>query len=422
MSESAVPGDANTLPQPGDPPLTGKRVLDLTQVVAGPYCTIMLADLGAEVVKLERPGVGDDTRRVQRYEGREDHEDYFNASNRCKKSIELDLKDPAHRDVGQALAARADVVVENFAPGTAARLGMAWEDLQPPNPRLVYCSISGFGQDGPNRDRLALDTMTQAVAGLMSVTGFADGDPVIMGAPLSDVISGMFAAYAVLGALYSVAQDGQGQYIDVSMQDSLIAAIGPRMGEALQAGTSSGRMGNENPIRVPSDTYRTADGRFINITVVNERHWAPFCQAIEREQWVDDPRFADMPSRIRNRAKLKPLLVARFLEETLDEWMSRLDAARIPYAPVNDYTQALADPQVAHRGLVHEVDHPQSGGINVIGPPWITTRRSPPITPPPLLGQHTEEVLGTWLKWDADTIAEFLRSNGSGEQSAAAGS
>ena len=422
MSESAVPGDANVSLQPGDPPLTGKRVLDLTQVVAGPFCTTMLADLGAEVVKLERPRVGDDTRQVQRYKGREDHQDYFNASNRCKKSIELDLKDPTHRDVGQALAARADVVVENFAPGTAARLGMAWQDLQPLNPRLVYCSISGFGQDGPSRDRLALDTMTQAVAGLMSVTGFADGDPVIMGAPLSDVISGMFAAYAVLGALYGLAQDGQGQYVDVSMQDSLIAAIGPRMGEALQAGTSSGRMGNENPIRVPSDTLRTADGRFINITVVNERHWAPFCRAIERESLIEDPRFADMPSRIRNRAELKPLLVARFQEETLDEWVSRLDAARIPYAPVNDYTQALADPQVAHRGLVHEVDHPHSGAINVIGPPWVSTRRSPPITSPPLLGQHTEEVLRTWLEWDADAIAGFLRSDGLRAQNATAGS
>ena len=419
MSDGVIPGDDNASSQPSDPPLAGKRVLDLTQVVAGPFCTTMLADLGAEVVKLERSGVGDDTRRVQRYEGREDHEDYFNASNRCKKSIELDLKDPRHREVGQALAACADVVVENFAPGTAARLGMAWQDLQPLNPQLVYCSISGFGQEGPNRDRLALDTMTQAVTGLMSVTGFADGDPVIMGAPLCDVISGLFAAYAVLGALYTVAQDGQGQYIDVSMQDSVIAALGPRMGEALQAGRSSGRMGNENPIRVPSDTLRTRDGRFINITVVNERHWAPFCQAIGREDLIEDPRFADMPSRIRNRAELKPLLVARFAEESLDYWLARLDAARLPYAPVNDYTQALADPQVAHRGLVHEVDHPQSGSVKVIGPPWITTRGSPPITPPPLLGQHTEEVLGTWLGWDADAIAAFAGSSGSEARSAA---
>lgn len=406
----------------GDPPLAGKRVLDLTQVVAGPFCTTMLADLGAEVVKLERPGIGDDTRRVQRYEGREDHEDYFNASNRCKKSIELDLKDPVHLAIGRGLATRADVVVENFAPGTAARLGMAWEDLQPLNSRLVYCSISGFGQDGPYRDRLALDTMTQAVAGLMSVTGFPDGDPVIMGAPLADVISGMFAAYAVLGALYSVAQGGNGQHIDVSMQDSLIAAIGPRMGEALQAGRSSGRMGNENPIRVPSDTFRTRDGRFINITVVNERHWAPFCRAIDREEWIDDSRFADMPSRIGHRADLKGPLVARFAEETLEEWISRLDAARVPYAPVNDYAQALADPQVAHRGLVREVEHPGSGAINVIGPPWISTLASPPMTPPPLLGQHTEEVLRTWLGWSSNSIAEFLGSGEAPAGSVAAGS
>ncbi len=406
----------------GGPPLAGKRVLDLTQVVAGPFCTTMLADLGAEVVKVERPGVGDDTRRVQRYEGREDHEDYFNASNRCKKSVELDLKDPAHLEAGRALAARADVVAENFAPGTAARLGMAWDDLRPLNPRLVYCSISGFGQDGPHRDRLALDTMTQAAAGLMSVTGFPDGDPVIMGAPLADVIAGMFAAYAVLGALHSVARGGGGQYIDVSMQDCLIAALGPRMGEALQAGRSSGRMGNENPIRVPSDTYRTRDGRFVNVTVVNERHWPPFCRAVGREEWIDDPRFADMPSRIRRRAELKEPLVARFAEETLDYWISRLDAARVPYAPVNDYVQALADPQVAHRGLVRAVEHPRSGAVNVIGPPWISTLPSPPVTPPPVLGQHTKEVLRTWLGWDSGAVAEFLRPGEASAGSAAAAS
>ncbi|MBH61025.1 MAG: formyl-CoA transferase [Alphaproteobacteria bacterium] len=421
MTQTSTSRGMADLRQKGDPPLTGTRVLDLTQVVAGPYCTTMLADMGAEVVKLERFGVGDDTRRVQRYEGREEHEDYFNASNRCKKSIELDLKDPAHFEVGQALAAKADVVVENFAPGTAARLGMAWRDLQPLNPKLVYCSISGFGQDGPSRDRLALDTMTQAVAGMMSVTGFPDCDPVIMGAPLSDVISGMFAAYAVLGALFNVARDGEGQYIDVSMQDSLIAALGPRMGEALQAGRSSGRMGNENPIRVPSDTYRTADGRFINITVVNERHWAPFCRAIDREDWIDDPRFVDMAARIRHRADLKEPLVARFAEETLDDWMSRLDAARVPYAPVNDYAQALADPQVAHRGLVREVDHPRSGSINVIAAPWISTGGSPPITPPPLLGQHTEEVLESWLGWDSSAISAFLGSDESEEPNVATG-
>jgi formyl-CoA transferase len=422
MTQSPMLRGTTEVRQKGDPPLTGTRVLDLTQVVAGPYCTTMLADMGAEVVKVERLGVGDDTRRVQRYEGREEHEDYFNASNRCKKSIELDLKCSAHLKVGRALAAKADVVVENFAPGTAARLGMAWSDLKSLNPKLVYCSISGFGQDGPSRDRLALDTMTQAVAGMMSVTGFPEGDPVIMGAPLSDVISGMFAAYAVLGAVFNVAQDGEGQYIDVSMQDSLIAALGPRMGEALQVGRSSGRMGNENPIRVPSDTYRTADGRFINITVVNERHWAPFCCAIDREDWIDDPRFVDMSARIRHRLELKGPLVIRFAEQTLDEWMSRLDAARVPYAPVNDYSQALADPQVHHRGLVRKVSHPRSGSIKVIGAPWISTQGVAPVTPPPLLGQHTADVLESWLGWEANAISAFLGSDRPGVQNAGGGS
>ena len=218
----------------------------------------MLADLGAEVVKLERPGVGDDLRSVGRFPGREDHEDMFNANNRSKKSITLDLKHPDGRELGQRLAAVADVVVENFAPGTVARLGMGWDDLRPLNPSLVYCSLSGFGQTGPYSNRLALDIMIQAMSGLMSVTGKSDGPPLKAGAPLGDVISGMMASYAILGALYAVRRDGVGRYIDVSMQGSLLAALGPRLSQALHLGVAAQRLGNENPMRVPSNTYLSA--------------------------------------------------------------------------------------------------------------------------------------------------------------------
>ena len=391
----------------GEPPLTGVRVLDLTQVMAGPFCTTMLADLGAEVVKLERPGVGDEMRGIGRYAGREEHEDLFYASNRCKKSIALDLKDPTQREVGRTLAERADVVVENFAPGTADRLGMGWRDLQPRNPRLVYCSISGFGQTGPYRNRLAVDPIIQGISGVMSVTGFPDGDPVTVGAPLADIISGMFAAYAVLGALHGVARDDRGQYIDMSMQAGMIAALGPRMGEALQAGISPDRFGNENPMRVPSDTYRTSDGAFLHITVANDRHWAPFCRALDREDWIDDPRFATMRLRVRNREELRELVAARFAEGALAAWVPRLESERVPHGPVNSYVQALADTQVVHRGLVRTLDHPVSGPIKVIGPPWQSTRESPATTPPPLLGQHTDEVLGAWLGWGAEEIDRF---------------
>ncbi len=390
------------------PPLHDVRVLDLTQVIAGPYCTTMLSDLGAEVVKIERPGLGDEMRTIGRYATRDEHEDYFYANNRNKKSVELDLKDPDHQAVGRALAVHADVLVENFAPGTAERLGMGWSDLHSINPRLIYCSVSGFGQTGPYRNRLAVDSVIQGITGLMSVTGFPEGDPVIVGAPLTDVISGMFAAFVVLGALRAAQRDGKGAYIDVAMQAATIAAIGPRMGDALQSQRAQPRLGNQNPMRAPSDTYPTQDGRFICVAVVNDRHWPPFCRAIDHPEWIRDPRFARMADRIGNRVELRRLVESTFRERPLKEWMKRLDLERVAYAPVYDYVEALADPQIKHRGMVQQIDHPQSGPLRVIGPPWITTRPMPPLTPPPLLGQHTADVLRSWLGWSNDTVKDFL--------------
>lgn len=385
-------------------PLAGVRVLDLTQVVAGPFCTLMLADMGAEVVKIERPGHGDDLRRTVPYKGREGHEDYFNALNRSKKSIALDLKNEAHREIALKLAARADVMVENFAPGTAHRLGLGWEDVRGLNPRLIYCSLSGFGQTGPYRHRLALDPIIQAVTGVMSVTGEADGEPIMVGAPLADVISGMFAAYTIMAALHVVKRDGCGQYVDLSMQDAMLAALGVRMGETLQAGISPGRLGNENPLRVPANTYETADGLWLAIMVQNENQWAPFCRAMEHEEWIDDPRFRNMALRVKHRKEVNELVARRFAEQPTSYWMQRLEAERIPYALVNDYGQALADPQVAHRGLIREVEHPVSGRIKVVGPPWIMSVTRTEMAPPPTLGQHTAEVLRDWLGMAAEEI------------------
>ncbi|MBI4183677.1 MAG: CoA transferase [Proteobacteria bacterium] len=384
-------------------------MLDLTQVVAGPFATMTLADLGAEVVKIERPGTGEDLRTVTPYEGREGHQDYFNSLNRSKKSVVLDLKAGPERAIARELAARAHLLVENFAPGTAERLGLGWEEVRALNPRLVYCSLSGFGQTGPSRDRLALDSVIQAVAGVMSVTGRADGEPTKIGAPICDVVAGLFAAVAVLGALRAAERDGRGQYVDLSMQAAVIAALGPRMAETLQAGLVPARIGNENPIRVPSNVYRAGDGRYLLIQVQSERHWPALCRALGREEWLADPRFAGMTPRVRNRAEVDALVGARIAEEPAAVWIVRLKAERVPFAPVNDYAEALADPQVAHRGLVRTLAHPTSGAIRVVGAPWLTPGMEAPMRPPPLLGGETGAVLGDWLGWEDRRIDRFLK-------------
>ena len=384
---------------PGLPALHGVRVLDLTQVIAGPFCTQMLADAGAEVVKIEPPGRGDDLRTTERYRGRAAHdEDYFYTLNRRKQSVVLDLKDAAQRATAQALAARADVLVQNFAPGTAERLGMGYADLSRRNPRLIYCAISGFGQTGPYADRPAMDPIIQGMCGLMSVTGEPDGQPLGVGMPISDSITGLFAAFAIVNALHAARRDGRGTYLDVAMLDAMLSILSPRMGEALQAGLAAGRFGNENPVRVPTGMFVCGDGQYLNLVVQSDRQWPAFCRALGREEWVDDPRFATMGQRLRNRDELRGTVAERLLDEPAEEWTRRLLAEKVPAGPVLDYLQAVADPQVRHRGLIVEVDHPRSGPIKLIGLPWHDTAATPPpLTPPPLLGEHTQAVIDAWL-------------------------
>ena len=389
-------------------PLAGVRVVDLTRVIAGPYCTLMLADMGAEVAKIEEPLHGDELRWVGRYQGRAPHdEDYFYASNRNKRSVGLNLKDPEERAIAQQLAKVAHVVVENFSPGVAARLGMGWEELQKLNPRLVYCSISGFGQTGPYRNRLALDPIIQAISGAMSVSGSPEGPPMQVGAPLGDVMSGMFGAYAIVANLLETRVSGVGRHIDISMQDAMLAVLGPRMGEALQAGINPGRFGNENPMRVPANAYATADGRYVAVIVQNDNHWQSFCTAIDRPDLFADERYRTMAARVQHRKAIDQLVGGEFKRRGADEWQRRLETNRVPYGFVNGYLDAVADEQVAHRGLIREVVHPVSGAIRVVGMPWLEPPAMRAIDPPPLLGQHTADIITRWLAWPESKAMEL---------------
>lgn len=392
-------------------PLQGVRVFDLTRVIAGPFCSMMLADLGADVIKIEEPQHGDELRWVGRYKGRAQHdEDYFYASNRSKRSVALDLKSPAHLAVAKELIEKSDILVENFSPGVMERLGLGWDTVSAWNPKLVYCSISGFGQQGPYRNRLALDPIIQAISGVMSVTGESEGPPTQVGAPIADVLSGMFGAYSVVSALYSARETGRGRYIDISMQDALLAVLGPRMGESLQAGLNPARHGNGNPMRVPANTYRAADGKYITIIVQNDNHWPNFCKAINRADLLDNSDYKTMVGRVKHRTKLDQIVSDEFMKHDSSAWEKVLHENRVPYALVNSYMDALRDEQVIHRGIVREVEHPASGKISVVGPPWImaNTRLQP--TAPPLLGQHTHEVLVDWLGWSAKQLASLDES------------
>ncbi len=391
-------------------PLSGFRALAFTQVIAGPYCAAMLADMGAEVVKIERPGLGDDTRRITRYEGREAHEDYFYANNRSKKSAAINLTTRAGGEAARELARRADVLIENLAPGKMAALGLGWEEARALNPKLVYCSLSGFGQSGPYRDRVGLDPILQAVSGVMSVTG--SGEPTQIGAPLADVLAGMFSAYAVVSALHAAGREGRGRFIDVSIQDAMVAALGPRMGETLQAGVSPGRYGNANPMRVPANAYRTSDGEYVAVIVQHDGFWPGFCRALGLEEWLEDARYATARSRVAHREEIDARVSAVFASRPMAEWEERLGAERVGFSVVNDYARALDDPQIRHRGLVREVEHPFSGKIRVVGPPWRMSGAQAALRPPPMLGEHTGEVLREWLGWTEGEVSRFLAGEG----------
>ena len=395
-------------PQPG--PLDGIRVLDLTRVLAGPYCTMFLGDLGAEVVKVEQPGVGDDTRGWgPPFTGGESA--YFLCVNRNKKSATVDLKSKEGVALLRRLAEHADVLIENFRPGAMERLGLGEKDLRAANPRLIYASLSGFGADGPMSDAPGYDLIVQAWGGLMSITGPADGEPSKVGVAIIDLVAGLMLGKSIASALFAREKLGVGQKIDTSLLEAEVACLINVGSNYLVEGNIPRRWGNAHPSIVPYQSFKTVDG-YLVIGVASEGIWRRFCQAIGRAEWADDSRFEKNSNRVENRSLLIGLLAEIFLDRSTDEWLKLLNSVGVPCAPVQTVDQVFQAPQVLHREMLVQVEHPTAGIVRMAGIPvkFSATPASVRL-PPPLLGQHTEEVLASWLGMDGQEVAELKRKD-----------
>jgi crotonobetainyl-CoA:carnitine CoA-transferase CaiB-like acyl-CoA transferase len=384
-------------------PLSHIRVLDLSRIMAGPWAGQVLADLGADVVKVERPGAGDDTRAwgppfLKDRAGRETREaGYYLAVNRGKRSIALDLGSSEGQEIVRALAARSDILLENFKVGALARYRLDYDALERVNPRLIYCSITGFGQDGPRRDQAAYDFMIQAMGGLMSVTGEPDGrpggGPQKVGVPVVDIMTGMYAAIAVLAALARRNETGVGDHIDIGMLDVQVGFLANQAMNYLLSGRPPRRSGNAHPNIQPQDVFACRDGH-IAIVVGNDGQYEKFCGAIGRPDLLSDERYAANAGRVRNREALKRTIEETLAQGGLDEWMARIEAAGVPCAPINTIPMALEDAQVKHRGMLRELPHPSAGTVpQVVSPMRFANAPLAYERAPPLLGQHTDEVL-----------------------------
>jgi crotonobetainyl-CoA:carnitine CoA-transferase CaiB-like acyl-CoA transferase len=373
-------------------PLSGILVLDFSRVLSGPYCTMQLADLGARVIKIEQPGRGDDT-RAWGPPFVDDESAYFLSINRNKESLALDLKHEAASRIVRALLARADVVVENFRPGTMGRLGLDFAALSESHPRLVYCSISGFGQTGPRRAEPGYDAMMQAEGGLMSITGAADGPPFRLGVAIADMATGLFAAQGVLAALYARERTGRGQYVDVAMLDSVVALLTYQAGIAFATGITPARMGNQHPSIAPYDTFTASDGGFV-LSVGNDDQFRRLAELLGQPGLATDPRFTTNASRVMHYPALRPTLQRLFASWTRDALLQELTRAGVPSGAVRSVIETLADPQVHARDMIVELPHATIGNVRVLGNPLKLSDSPPAVNrAPPTLGQHTRSIL-----------------------------
>ncbi len=401
--------------------LSHLRVLDLSRVLAGPWSGQILADLGAEVIKVERPGAGDDTRAwgppfLKDANGENTSEAaYYLSANRNKQSVTIDFTQAEGQRLVRELAAKSDIVIENFKVGGLAAYGLDYASLREINPQLIYCSITGFGQTGPYAKRAGYDFMIQGLGGLMSLTGRPEGEegagPVKVGVALTDILTGLYSTVAILAALAHRDQGGGGQHIDMALLDVQVACLANQAMNYLTTGTAPRRLGNAHPNIVPYQDFPTADGDFI-LTVGNDGQFRKFAEVAGQPQWADDPRFVTNKQRVANRAELIPLIRQATVFKTTAEWVEQLERAGVPCGPINDLAHMFADPQVKARGLAIDMAHPLAGSVPQVASP-IRLSETPVEyrSAPPLLGEHTERVLGEVLGLAAADIQQ-LRSAG----------
>jgi crotonobetainyl-CoA:carnitine CoA-transferase CaiB-like acyl-CoA transferase len=399
--------EANTETWPG--PLAGLRVIDLTRVLAGPFATQSLGDLGAEVLKIEPPEIGDETRHFPPFLDGESH--YFLGINRNKKSLVVDLQQEQGKEILRRLVARSDILVENYRPGVMDRLGVGYDALSEINPGLIYCAISGFGLSGPLRDKPSFDIVTQALSGALSINGERNRMPVKLGIPLGDMVGGVFGPMAILAALHERHRTGKGRLIDISLYDGLIGMLGYFAQLAFITGNDPPPMGSSHPNIVPYGSFPASDGSII-IAVLSERFWGNLCTALERPDLAADPRFANPTGRRDHRDELDAAIAGVTRTRTVAEWEQRLQQADVPHSPVLGVTAALSSPHALAREMVVTAEHTAIGPLKIVGRPVkFPGATQPPVTAPPAFGEHTQAVLRDALGY-SDSEITALREAG----------
>ena len=386
--------------------LEGIKVLDLTRVLAGPYCAMMLADFGANVIKIEPPNVGDDSRAFGPFVGKESA--YFMSLNRNKRSITLNFKRPEEVELFREMVKQADVVLENYRPGTMEKFGLGYDELKKINPKLIYAACSGFGHSGPYMLKPAYDIIVQAMGGIMSITGPEGGEPCRVGASVGDIIAGMFTAYGVMMALYHREKTGEGQKVDVGMLDCQVAVLENAIARYVTSGSVPTPLGNRHPSISPFSSFTAKDGHII-VGAGNDRLWTKLCNILGKPELLTDPRFNTNGNRTAHVKELTAILNEVFSTKTIEQWMEVLEAAELPCAPINTVDKIVNDPQIKARNMIVELEHPVAGHLKMAGVPVkMSVTPGAVERPAPLLGQHTAELLKEILGWDEAETAKFF--------------